>query len=132
MNRDAMREVGTTLSRCAEAVFGDGGSSNAWGETYKHIRFKWLASIVLISSLSIELDFLAVDPEHQRRGIGKSLLSWGTERAKQESKDCYTVATAAGRLLYVAGGFAEVGQLEIFGVPHTQMIIKNDARWKTG
>lgn len=78
-----------------------------------------------------ELDFLAVDPSHQRRGIGKSLLSWGIEKATQESKDCYTVASASGRPLYIAGGFEEVRQLEICGVPHTQMIIKNESKWRT-
>lgn len=86
---------------------------------------------ILILSTPVELDFLAVDPKHQRRGIGTSLLNWGTERAKQDSKDCYVVATPTGRPLYVAAGFEEIGQLEIFGVPHSQMIIRNDPKWKT-
>ena len=79
--------------------------------------------------LLAELDILAVDPKHRRRGIAMALLSLGIERAKRESKDCYLVATPLGRPVYSAAGFAEVDQLDIFGVPHSQMIIKNDPSW---
>ncbi len=34
------------------------------------------------------------------------------------------VATPAGRPLYVAAGFEDAGDLELFGVPHSQMIIR--------
>ncbi|KAH8651241.1 acyl-CoA N-acyltransferase [Xylariales sp. PMI_506] len=104
MNKEAMKELKTVLTSKAEAVFGEVGSSVAW-----------------------ELDFLAVHPDYQRRGIGMALLRWGSERAKKESKDCYIVAAAAGRPLYLAGGFEEIGQLDLFAVPHTQMLIKNNS-----
>ncbi len=77
-----------------------------------------------------ELDILAVDPKHRRRGIAMALLNPGLERAKRESKDCYLVATPLGRPAYFAAGFIEVDQLDVFGVPHSQMVIKNDPSWK--
>ncbi|KAH8682029.1 putative GNAT family acetyltransferase [Xylariales sp. PMI_506] len=107
MSKEAVRELRAVLERSAEALFGEMGASKAW-----------------------ELDFLAIHPEHQRRGIGKSLLNWGTEQAKESSKDSYLIASTAGRPLYIAGGFEEIGRLDLFGEPHSQMIIKNDPKWK--
>ncbi len=78
----------------------------------------------------VDLDFLAVDPQQQRRGIGKKLLAWGMEHAASEGKDCFLVATPAGKPLYLACGFEELGDIDLFGVPHSGMIIKNDARWQ--
>ncbi|KAH8894236.1 putative GNAT family acetyltransferase [Thozetella sp. PMI_491] len=106
MDREAAGELRGVLTRSAVAALGDGGSDNAW-----------------------ELDFLAVDPKQQRRGIGKSLVTWGMEKAKQASKDCYLVATSDGLPLYLAVGFEGIGELEIFGIPHTQMVIRNDPKW---
>jgi predicted GNAT family N-acyltransferase len=77
-----------------------------------------------------DLDFIGVDPKHGRKGAGIALLAWGIEKAASEGRDLYLVATPAGRPLYLKAGFEECGVLNIFGVPHSQMIIKNDPKWK--
>jgi predicted GNAT family N-acyltransferase len=46
--------------------------------------------------------------------------------AKRDGRDCYLVATPAGRPLYKKAGFVDLGELSIFGVPHYPMILKND------
>lgn len=74
------------------------------------------------TNANVDLDYIAVDPRNQRRGIGKMLLQWGVQRAAAEKRDCYLVATPAGRPLYEAAGFVELATLQIFGVPHLSMI----------
>lgn len=91
----------------ARAVFGERGYRDAW-----------------------YLSFLAVHPRHHRRGIGKTLLEWGVEKAAAEKRDCFLVATPAGMPLYLAHGFEQVGTMDFFGTPHASMMIKNDPRWK--
>lgn len=50
------------------------------------------------------------------------LLNWGIERAEADKKDCYLIATPAGRPLYLNAGFEDLGTVDIFGVPHYSMI----------
>ncbi|EHK17884.1 uncharacterized protein TRIVIDRAFT_226011 [Trichoderma virens Gv29-8] len=71
------------------------------------------------------LDYLGVDPQQQRKGIGKILLDWGISRAASEGKDCYLLATPAGKTLYAKTGFEEVRTVPIFGVLHTSMILRH-------
>ncbi|KAJ6441235.1 GNAT family acetyltransferase [Purpureocillium lavendulum] len=68
------------------------------------------------------LDYIAVDPQQQRRGIGKMLLDWGMTKAAEQRRSIYLVATPAGRPLYQAAGFEDLGPLQIFDVPHYSMI----------
>ncbi|KAM5384608.1 hypothetical protein ACJZ2D_001353 [Fusarium nematophilum] len=68
------------------------------------------------------LEMLGVDPNHQRRGIGKMLLKWALEEAEKLGEDCYLVATPAGLPLYRAIGFEELDVLQLFGVPHHSMM----------
>ncbi|PTB65258.1 acyl-CoA N-acyltransferase [Trichoderma citrinoviride] len=70
------------------------------------------------------LDFIGVDPKHQRKGIGKALLSWGVEQATKAGRDCYLMATPQGRPLYEAAGFEVVRPLDMFGVMHHSMILR--------
>ncbi|EGR50411.1 uncharacterized protein TRIREDRAFT_58989 [Trichoderma reesei QM6a] len=70
------------------------------------------------------LDFIGVDPNHQRRGIGRALLSWGIEQATKAGRDCYLMATPQGRPLYEDAGFEVVRPLDMFGVMHHSMILK--------
>lgn len=75
----------------------------------------------------LDLDYIGVSPGNQRRGIGKMLLQWGLDHAAAEGKDCYLVATEAGRPLYVAAGFKDVRVLSILGIPHYSMILRADS-----
>ncbi|OAA76568.1 Acyl-CoA N-acyltransferase [Akanthomyces lecanii RCEF 1005] len=68
------------------------------------------------------LDYLGVDPGQQRRGIGKMLLNWGLEKAQEQGKDAYLIATPAGRPLYQAAGFEDLGAFMLFDTPHYGMI----------
>ncbi|PKX91443.1 GNAT family N-acetyltransferase [Aspergillus novofumigatus IBT 16806] len=99
LDQSALAEMRRILAEDARAHFGDEMKRTVW-----------------------HLDYIAVDPRHRRRGIGKMLLQWGVERADAEKRDCYLVATPAGRPLYEAAGFTELATLLIFGVPHWSMI----------
>ncbi|GFF38514.1 hypothetical protein IFM58399_05260 [Aspergillus lentulus] len=99
LDQSALAEMRRILAEDARAHFGDEMKRNVW-----------------------HLDYIAVDPRHRRRGIGKILLQWGVQRAAAEQRDCYLVATPAGRPLYEAAGFRELATLPIFGVPHWSMI----------
>lgn len=72
----------------------------------------------------LDLDYIGVSPGNQRRGIGKMLLQWGLDNAAAERKDCYLVATEAGRPLYVDAGFKDIRVVSILGVPHYSMILR--------
>lgn len=72
----------------------------------------------------LDLDYIGVSPGNQRRGIGKMLLQWGLDHAAEEGKDCYLVATEAGRPLYVAAGFEDIRVVSILGIPHYSMILR--------
>jgi ribosomal protein S18 acetylase RimI-like enzyme len=68
---------------------------------------------------------LAIDPAHQRRGIGKMLLKHGLELAGKAGKDAFLIATPEGRGLYRSFGFFDVGELAVFGeTPHQLMMWK--------
>jgi len=78
-----------------------------------------------------DLAWLGTDPGYRRQGVGKMLVEWGMEKATEEGKDCYLVATPSGKMLYSHLGFEDVGSIDLCGAPHTQMIIKNDSsRWQ--
>lgn len=68
---------------------------------------------------------LAIDPAHQRRGIGRMLLKHGLELAGKAGKDAFLVATPEGRGLYHSFGFVDVGELAVLGeTPHRPMLWK--------
>ncbi|GFF52936.1 hypothetical protein IFM51744_07975 [Aspergillus udagawae] len=99
LDQSALTEMRRILADDARAHFGDEMKRNVW-----------------------HLDYIAVDPRHWRRGIGKMLLQWGVQRAAAEKRACYLVATPAGRPLYQAAGFTKLATLQIFGVSHLSMI----------
>lgn len=56
-----------------------------------------------------ELEMLATEPGYTRRGIGKSLVAWGIQKAAEEGLPCYLDATAEGVALYKSLGFESRG-----------------------
>lgn len=69
------------------------------------------------------LDGLAVDPLHQRRGIGLKLMEWGMERSKEEGIPVTLIASPAGLRLYEKLGFKEAQVNEIgHGIKERWMI----------
>ncbi|KAM0260531.1 hypothetical protein ACHAPA_010213, partial [Fusarium lateritium] len=76
LDKEAFNEMKKTVNQDAVATFGEQGIAGVW-----------------------HLDYIGVGPGNQRRGIGKMLLQWGLEHAAQEGKDCYLIATEAGRPL---------------------------------
>ncbi|KAK2601384.1 hypothetical protein N8I77_010839 [Diaporthe amygdali] len=64
---------------------------------------------------SWSLNSVAVDPAHQRKGVGKLLTGWGLERAAEENKAVHFLSSPSGAQLYRAMGFEEVGSGNILG-----------------
>ncbi|KAL6914966.1 hypothetical protein FSST1_012726 [Fusarium sambucinum] len=101
LDKAAFEEMKKTVNQDAIDTFGEKGIAGVW-----------------------HLDYIGVGPGNQRRGIGNMLLKWGLERASEEGKDCYLVATEAGRPLYVAAGFEDIRTIMILGIPHYSMIMR--------
>ncbi|KAI5465079.1 putative GNAT family acetyltransferase [Mariannaea sp. PMI_226] len=95
---EALVELRRIMEQDKQCIFGKDGSKHSWN-----------------------LDYLGVHPKHQRRGIGKMLLSWGLQQAREQERDCYLLATPAGLPLYEAAGFETIRIVQIFGVPHVSM-----------
>ncbi|KAL6872757.1 putative GNAT family acetyltransferase [Trichoderma novae-zelandiae] len=100
-DQEAYAELRAIVSADHQAMFGERGIKDVW-----------------------HLDYLGVDPQHQRKGIGRMLLDWGLRRAASDGKDCYLMATPAGRALYAKTGFEVVRTVPIFGVLHHSMIYR--------
>ncbi|KAF4959155.1 hypothetical protein FGADI_1895 [Fusarium gaditjirri] len=101
LDKLAYNEMKKTVNQDAVETFGEQGIAGVW-----------------------HLDYIGVSPGNQRRGIGKMLLQWGLDHAAAEGKDCYLVATEAGRPLYVAAGFKDTRVVSILGIPHYSMILR--------
>ncbi|KAJ3497630.1 hypothetical protein NLG97_g1754 [Lecanicillium saksenae] len=99
LDEEAYKELRTVSEDATVAFLGKEGSKHMW-----------------------YLDYLGVDPAHQRRGIGKMLLNWGVEKAREEKRDAYLIATPAGLPLYKAAGFEDLGAFMLFDEPHNGMI----------
>ncbi|KAJ5979813.1 GNAT family acetyltransferase [Penicillium waksmanii] len=73
-----------------------------------------------------ELWFLAtvaVDPRHQRRGFGRSLVQWGLDRANEERIPVGLDASRQGLALYEDMGFRTVAMAEVVpGLEVTAML----------
>lgn len=61
------------------------------------------------------LDAIGVDPDQQRKGIGRLLMQYGAERAERDGKNIRFMASENGAKLYRALGYEEVGSCEILG-----------------
>ncbi|EPE36377.1 Acyl-CoA N-acyltransferases (Nat) [Glarea lozoyensis ATCC 20868] len=58
------------------------------------------------------LDLLTVDPEYQRRGVGRMLVQWGTLLADDIGLTAVVESTDPGRGLYESEGFVYVDTFE--------------------
>lgn len=56
---------------------------------------------------------LSVDPNWQRKGIGRMLLQWGLERAQEENVPVGLDSTEVGEILYRKVGFEKIGTFEM-------------------
>jgi GNAT superfamily N-acetyltransferase len=54
-----------------------------------------------------------VDPRHQRRGFGRSLVQWGLDRANEERIPVGLDASRQGLALYEDMGFRTVAMVEV-------------------
>ncbi|KAH7150147.1 acyl-CoA N-acyltransferase, partial [Dactylonectria estremocensis] len=103
LDQVAFAELRSLASADVTETFGERGTKDVW-----------------------HLDYLGVDPKHQRRGVGKLLVDWGVKRAATDHRDCYLIATPAGRPLYLAFQFEDVRTIEFFGVPHYSMMLRHN------
>ena len=67
---------------------------------------------------------IAVNPQRQGKGVGRTLLDWGIEHARAENKDIYLLSTPTGRKLYTGAGFQELGSIDMFGTPNYHMLLQ--------
>jgi ribosomal protein S18 acetylase RimI-like enzyme len=70
-------------------------------DIYEHIPDSWY------------LDTLGVNPQYQRKGIGRMLLDWGVERANSENVPVLLESTAYGEGLYRKAGFLDFDRVEL-------------------
>ncbi|KAK4495501.1 hypothetical protein PRZ48_013833 [Zasmidium cellare] len=54
------------------------------------------------------LEYLAVDPNHQRKGAGSKLVNWGLEKARNDGMGAVVEGTPPGQPCYTACGFETV------------------------
>lgn len=82
------------------------------------------------------INYLAVHPDYQRKGLGSRLLRIGLDAADRDNAEAFLIATAKGAPLYSKMGFREVDRLEVntksYGgegiVSYLSMIRKPSAR----
>jgi GNAT superfamily N-acetyltransferase len=101
--------------------------------TYDHARFNAVLKQVLtepwdkeLLAEAWELQALFVDPPWQKRGLSRTLISWGKERATEEGVPVVVHGSAIGGIAYQSNGFKSVGgtsfgeffdELEYGGLP---------------
>ncbi|KAI1771395.1 acyl-CoA N-acyltransferase [Hypoxylon cercidicola] len=61
----------------------------------------------------VYLSSMAVDPEHQRRGVGRLLAQWGVDVAEQLGVPMYTESSKAGLRLYESVGFKRLTHVRL-------------------
>jgi GNAT superfamily N-acetyltransferase len=76
----------------------------------KHCEYRLYATF---PSPTLYLDFIVVSNTHQRRGIGKLLMTWGIDYARERNVDIWTEASPMGLGLYTGLGFEERGTFAV-------------------
>lgn len=74
---------------------------NAFVEAHPFFHHHWAGA----RADSWYLDLLAIDPAYQGRGLGKELVAYGMQRAKEDGVCCSVVASAIGEKFYYRCGF---------------------------
>lgn len=82
--------------------------------------------------IQTELNYLVIDPKHQRKGIGRFLVKEGLDRAVSQGRDVCLRATPEGRSLYLALGFEEICEQKIVGGSQYAMVMKAPDLKSTG
>jgi len=126
MDMEAFQHLIEAVSVGTKDLLGEHGSDDIWCKPNDDCFPAVDLWTHFLGSYFLDLSFLGVDPNRQRQGIGKLLVKWGLRQAAKEGKDCYLVASPAGRPLYLSLGFLEHGDIRIFGVPHGRMLLKYD------
>lgn len=61
----------------------------------------------------VSLDILAVDPKHQRKGVGHVLVKWGIDKADAMDVDAVVESSVFGKGLYEKNGFVFLKDVEL-------------------
>lgn len=92
------------------------GHKTYWRKDYSLLADRYFETNVLRE----DLDLLACDPIHGRKGAGAALVRWGTDQADQSGMETFLDATPVGEPLYRRLGFRErkvnVFDYRLFGV----------------
>lgn len=59
------------------------------------------------------LKLLTIHPEHQRKGVGSTLVNWGTQRADKEQIQAWLESSPMGKGAYLKAGFKVLGSDQI-------------------
>ncbi|POS77111.1 hypothetical protein DHEL01_v204488 [Diaporthe helianthi] len=76
------------------------------------------------AAASLQLNYLVVEPKHQRKGIGRLLVKEGLDQAARQGRDVCLRATPEGRPLYLALGFEEICEQKVIGGSQYAMVMK--------
>ena len=72
------------------------------------------------------LEMVATKKAYQRNGLGKTLVSWGIERAAEDGLDCYLDSTPEGQRLYEKLGFKTLSTTDFLDGRYTQSFMMLD------
>ena len=68
----------------------------------------------MISRAHLYVHTIGVDPRHQRRGVGRELVSLMTDRADEHGRSAFLMTSRRELVAYYRGfGFGSVGQLRL-------------------
>lgn len=60
-----------------------------------------------------ELEILGTHPGYRRRGVGKTMLQWGFDRASLDGLPLILIASVMGEKLYLSTGFRELDRIDM-------------------
>lgn len=81
--------------------------------------------IGFLSLIGNEVGAIFVDPDHQGRGVGRSLMDWARQARPWLELDVFE-ENAIGRRFYEAYGFQEIGRHTNEATGHTEIRLRLD------